>query len=221
MVVARPDLSRGCSHKKMGVHMKWTRLLALAVALLAWGASTLADTIDPAIGVKGGGTGSTLWTGFTTVVFLPGQTGVSCAGGTCSYTTPSSNPFFINTGSITDFAYAFSQSQSTGFSVAPGSVFPILTVINGVSSAMPLAFLSGGTILPAPTCTICAFASTSSNTVFGDFLLQMGGVNQGTVAVVASNIPIPPVPEPAPILLLGSGLGALALFRRRRNNEAA
>ena len=198
--------------------MKFTRLLVFAVALLALGASTLADTIDPAIGVKGGGTGSTLWTGSTTVVFLPGQTGVTCVGSTCSYTTPGSNPFFINSGSITDFAYAFNQPQSTGFSVAPGSVFPILTVINGVSSANPLAFLSGGTIFPAPTCTICAFASTS-NTVFGDFVLQLSGVNLGTVASVASNVPIP-TPEPAAILLLGSGLGLLAL-RLRRNKGAA
>ena len=198
--------------------MKWTRLLVLAVALLALGGSTLADTIDPAIGVKGGGTGSTLWTGSTTVVFLPGQTGVTCVGATCSYTTPNTNPFFINTGSITDFAYAFNQSQNIGFSVAPGSVFPTLTIINNVGSANPLAFLSGGTIFPAPSCTICAFASTS-NTVFGDFVLQMSGVNLGTVASVASNVPIPTT-EPGTILLLGSGLSIFAL-RLRRNKRAA
>jgi hypothetical protein len=199
--------------------MKRTKLLILAVALLALGTSAFADPIDPAIGVKGGGGGSTLWLGFTTVTFLPGQTGVTCAGGTCSYTTPQNNPFFIASGSITDFAYLFSQPQNIGFSVFPDSVFQTLTVVNGVSSRFPLAFLSGGTILPAPTCIECLTTfAPASNTIVGDFLLELGGVKQGTTVLMASNIPIP-VPEPATALLLVSGLGALAL--RRRSKKAA
>jgi hypothetical protein len=203
--------------KGRGYTMKRTRLLILAVGLLALGSSSLADTIDPVIGVKGAGGGSTRWLGFTVVTFLPGQTGVSCVRGTCSYSTPQNNPFFITSGSITDFAYAFSQSQNIGFSVFADSVFQTKTVVRDVNSAFPLVFLSGGTILPAPTCTICGvrgFAATS-NTIVGDFLLDLGGVKQGTIVGIASNIPIP-VPEPATVLLLGSGLGALALRRRNK-----
>ena len=209
--------------------MTWgrIRLVALALILVAnvamLASPVKADAVDPAIGVRGGGGGSTLWgsgngTGSTTILFAPTTAGVTCLFGICTYTTPSNNPFFITSGSITDFQFSFNQSQFIGFSIFPGSQFNTLTVQNGVNSPNPIAFLSGGTILPAPTCTICLLSSTatSSSTIVGDFLLTAFGVVQGTSMTITSNVPLP-VPEPASIGLVLAGLGALGARKLRRS----
>jgi len=191
--------------------------LAVALFLLLAGSVAKANTIDPAIGVQGNGTGSTLWTGSLVVVFQPTTAGVTCdTSGMCNYNTPTSNPFFIETGSITSFEYSFNQSQNTGFSTAAGNQFPILFIQNDVNTANPIAFLSGGTILPSSP---ILFLATTSNTIVGDFLLASDGVVQGTIETITSNVA--PAPEPGTIILLASGLGAFGLRRLRRNKTAA
>jgi hypothetical protein len=185
---------------------------ALLVVSLAASNVAKADTTDPAIGVKGGCC-SVPWTGTFTVIFEPvaegGTPGVNCFSGVCSYDSNNTEQaFFITTGSITNFDYAFSRSQNTGFSVATDSVFTMITIINDVSSPNPEAILSGGTILPpCPSCD-----TTPPNTIAGDFALEVSGVLQGTTGTITSNVPIP---EPGTIVLMASGLG-VAAWRRRR-----
>ncbi len=211
--------------------MKLTRLLMMAAAVLIFSSGiALADVVDPVIGVKGGGGGSILWgdgtgAGSISIFFDPITPGVTCSGGVCDYVTPSSGlfgPFFITSGSITDFEYSFDQLQNTGFSVAADSVFPTLTILNDVSSSNPIAFLSGGSITPAPIITLTLFSPliSASNSVSGDFLLEAAGVVEGTTGTFTSNVPLP-VPEPASIALMLSGLGALGVRRLRRAKKAA
>ena len=169
----------------------------------------------------GDGTGA----GSISIFFDPSTPGVTCSGGVCDYVTPSSGlfgPFFITSGSITDFEYSFDQLQNTGFSVAADSVFPTLTILNDVSSSNPIAFLSGGSITPAPIITLTLFSPliSASNSVSGDFLLEAAGVVEGTTGTFTSNVPLP-VPEPASITLMLSGLGAIGVRRLRRAKKAA
>jgi hypothetical protein len=195
--------------------MKISRVVIFAAALLVFTGVASADTVDPAIGVKGGG-GSLPWAGSVTVLFEPGQDGVSCSGGLCSYdtTTGEVGAYFITGGSITDFAYSFSQSQNTGFSKTGDNVFPDLTIVNDVNTANPLAFLSGGTILPADSC----IEGCGANTISGDFALEAFDVVQGTVGTFTSNVPIP-APEPTSAVMLISGLGILGLRKLRRRKQ--
>jgi hypothetical protein len=196
--------------------MKIARLLIVVAAAVVFSGVALADTVDPAIGVKGGG-GSVLWTGSVTVLFEPGQDGVTCGtNGLCSYDTTNSSveAYFINEGTITDFAYSFDQSQTTAFSLAADNVFPILTIINDVNTADPLAFLSGGTIGPA------CVEDCPAVTIAGDFALEASNVVEGTLATFTSNVPIP-TPEPGTIVLLSTGIGYLGLMRRRRSKKVA
>jgi hypothetical protein len=189
-------------------------IFSMTMLLLCLGSSAKADTVDPAIGVKGGG-GTIDWTGSVSIFFDPSTPGVSCSDETCSYTSFES--FAISEGTITDFEYAFDRSQNIAFSVAEDSVFGILTVVSDVNTENPIAFLSGGTILP-PCFEGCEIFTP--NTIVGDFRLEANGVVQGTTGTFTSNVPVP-TPEPGTMILLGSGLATVGLRRLRRKKAAA
>jgi hypothetical protein len=163
--------------------------------------ATMADGIDPALGVKGTDPVPTLWPG--SVTFTINSDDASCDT-TCNFT---SGAFFINTGTITNFDFKFDTGQGP-FTALEGSAFPIvMTVVPGFE-----ALLSGGTIFPGSPC----FEGCASNEIFGDFVFEMDGVTLGsngeTNVTVTSN-----VPEPASIILMLTGLGAMGLRRLRRN----
>lgn len=164
--------------------------------------AALADGIDPAIGVDGG-SGSRLWPG--SVTFTINDNTAICDG-PCDFT---SEAFFINAGTITNFDFRFDIPQIPPFrNLGEGSVFPTVTTIVPTLEAL----LSGGTIFPLSACDGCANGTVRGNQIFGDFVFIMNGVVNGSRVTVTSN-----VPEPGTLILMLSGLGAMGLRRLRRN----
>lgn len=187
-----------------GAPVKTLRSILILIAFGLSSSALMADSIDPALGVKGDGDQSP-WTGTLSVVMEPTSPGVTCSGGVCDFASVT----FDSTVDIRDMDYLFNESQSTAFSVVDGSVFPILTVVSGVGTANPEAILSGG--------IICAITDDSCPNGVTDFFLVTNGVVQGTTVNYTSNVPL--VSEPATLILMASGLGVIC-FRRRRQKQA-
>lgn len=182
--------------------MKSLRWLLILMILGFSSSAALADGIDPAIGVDGG-SGSTLWPGSFTFTI---NSDTAICDGPCDFT---SQAFFINAGTITNFDFKFDREQIPPFTnLGEGSVFPIVTTIVPNVEAL----LSGGTIFPLSACDGCPNGTVRGNQIFGDWVFIMNGVVNGSKVTVTSN-----VPEPGTLILMLSGLGAMGLRRLRRN----
>src|ERR1700674_2640932 len=182
-----------------GALLKILRWLLILLILGVSSSAALADGIDPALGVKGGGDDSP-WPGIMSFTIANDQNGF--------FRTPS---FFITEGSITNFLASFDTPQPGGFSTLEGSAF----IVTGLSDAE--ALLSGGTIFPFSACPNeidCANGTQIGNQIFGDFYFATQGAVNGSVVTFTSNSS---VPEPASMILMLTGLGAMGLRRLRRN----
>jgi len=177
--------------------VKSLRWFLILLILGVSSSAALADGIDPALGVKGGGDDSP-WPGSMSFTISNDQNGF--------FRTAS---FFITEGSITNFLASFNTPQPGGFSTLEGSAF----TVTGLSDTD--AFLSGGTILPLSACPFeCANGTQIENQIFGDFYFATQGAVNGSVVTFTSNSS---VSEPASMILVLTGLGAMGLRRLRRN----
>ena len=195
--------------------MKLTRLLVAVAVVLVFSGVALADTTDPAIGVKGGGGSQVLF------------------GPTFSFT------FFGGTTQEQDFDFI----NSTGFTVAeidliaPGpltyacgdaSTYFSTCQPTPLPSGQTLIRYSGGGGIPNDPNPNCGEFGCSPSVAAADFVMfvqdingDLGNLPSTDSFTVTGTLLAAPVPEPATILLLSTGLGYVGLLRRRKNAKTA
>jgi hypothetical protein len=186
--------------------MKFSRFLIWAAAVVVVcglsGRVANADTVDPAIGIKQGGTGPT-----GSPVF--GVEGFShdCGGPEtiCSVTSD-----FLDNGTgapIVALDFKFSVTQLTPISLVLAEIYQSsFTGFDLISNSEAILFAQNGESAIPP----CANAGESCD---GTQTLQIFVDNMnGSLSV--TSVPAP-VPEPATLALLGSGIGLMYLRRRR------
>jgi hypothetical protein len=209
--------------------MKLSRLAILAAAILAFSGAALADTVDPAIGVKGGG-GSPL------LCPLTGCTGPATFSFTFTGTqgttiTTQTFDFINNTGSTISELDLIAPASPDPLSPTPVSLsYACADASTYFSTCTPTVLDNGDTMLaysggsgipndPSPIC----FEGCSASVPAADFALFVQALNGDLANVPVADqftvnaTAISAVPEPAAILLMSTGLGFLGLTRRRRN----
>lgn len=181
-----------------GARVKSLRFLLVLMIIGLSTSVALADSADPALGVRGGSDNS-LWTG--SITFTIDSDTSTCAGGLCNFISDS---FYIDEGTITNFELDFNTEQG-GFTTLEGSAFVVTTLEQGFK-----ALLSGGTILPCGEAGQGEGCLQEDNQIFGAFEFVMNGVVDGSTVMVTSNVA---TPEPGTLILLLSGLGVMGLRR--------
>jgi hypothetical protein len=206
--------------------MKVTKLAILAAAIFVFGGVALADTVDPAIGIKGGG-GSPLLTSPTFSFLFTGTQGTTI--------TTQTFDFINNTGfTIAELDLVAPASPDAGsptsvslsYACADASTYFATCVSTVLNNGDTLLRYFGGPGIPNDPSPIC-IDSCSASVAAADFAIFVQALN-GDLANVpvadtftVNGTALPTVPEPAAILLISTGLGVAAFIRRRREGISA
>jgi len=115
--------------------------------------------------------------------------------------------------------WAAGANASLIYDLQAFSAFPEFAITGGPSSpAVPPPILPETVFSPAPL-------DSGNNTVTDPSLTVVEPVlqdnepapGQNQDVTIRTDVPVAPVPEPSALILLGAGLGALAIWRRKKN----
>ena len=206
--------------------MKIARLVVVVALVLVFGGVALADTVDPAIGVKGGG-GSPLLSGPTFQFTFTGTQGTTI--------TQQTFDFINNTGFVIRELDLIAPASPDFGSPTPVSLsYGCADATTYFASCMPTVLGNGNTLLrytggsgipndPSPIC----FEGCTASVPAADFAIFVQALNGdlGGVPVAdrftVQGTALASVPEPASLILMGTGISLLGLTRRRRSAKAS
>jgi hypothetical protein len=196
--------------------MRIARLLVLAAAVAVFSGVALADTIDPAIGIKGGNLSTPLFEPVFSFTFT----------GTMGTDITEQDFDFINSTGSTVGELDLLAPGPLAYVCGDFSTYFSSCTTTVLETGQTLIKYLGGSGIPndsTPSCIEGCFSSVPG----ADFVMFVTDLNgdlaslppTDSFTVTGTLIPAT-VPEPATIVLLSTGLGLVGISRRRKKQAA-